>query len=148
MSKSIVQLTPRKKRDQKAQRAKKLLNGIKPKTNAFDDEDVWEWIYQEAEDDDDEIDEVAEDGAEDDNAPRIPSKRRKRQAAKNAQRKIVGAKRGSVECHVGDTVFLQNETGKDWVAIVFGFFEDESEGGDMSASFLCRFDEMYAVEYD
>lgn len=138
MSKSAVSLTPRQKRLQKAERAKKLLSGVKPKANAFDDDDAWDWIYQEVEDDDDEPKEVAEGDEEDDNAPRTPSKRKKRQAVKNAERKIIGAKRGEIECRVGDTVFLQNETGQDWVAIVFGFFEDESEGGEMSASFLCR----------
>jgi len=138
MSNTTVSLTPRQKRLQKAERAKKLLKGIKPKANTYeeDDEDTWEWIYQEAEDDDVEGEDLSEDG----DTLRTPSKRKKRQAVKNAERKVIGAKRGYQEYHVGDTVFLNNDTGKDWVGIVFGFFEDESEGGEMSASFLCKFD--------
>lgn len=140
MPQSTIPLTPRQKRVQKAERARKLLSGANLRTDSFGEGDEsWEWIYQGEDDNsaDEDEDQDEEDDKADENAPQTPSKRRKRRAVKKAGRKIIGASRGDFECKIGDTVFLQNDTGKDWVAIVFGFFEDDE--GEKSAATLCKY---------
>lgn len=137
MAKSSSSLTPRQKQAQKAERARKLLSGAKLKGTAFVEDDVWEWIYKEDEESDEDGQPGGEIEEEDDNLPRTPSKRRKREVVKKAGRKIIGAKRGDFECHTGDTVLLQNDTGKDWVAIVYGFVDDEEDTDEKLATFLC-----------
>jgi len=105
-------LTPSQKRAQKAERAKKLLNGSKQRAaDQGSDDEVWKWIYEGGSDEEGAAD--SEDEEETTN-PNTPSKRRKRKAAKisKAGKKIVGAWRADFQCRVGDTVLVTNENGK------------------------------------
>lgn len=127
--------TPRQKRIQKDERAKNLLNGVKPRAiNQGDDDEVWQWIYEGGSDQD-------ADEEEEEETATTPSKKRKRKAVKTAgnERIIVGARRGDFEVRVGDTVMVSNENGTDWAAIVMLFFEDEDEEGEKSAEMMCMF---------
>lgn len=86
------------------------------------DDHPWEWIY-------DEISVAPPDGADDPDAP-TPSRKRKASAMLESTTKkiIVGARMGSFECRIGDTVLLKSgESGKDWVGIICLFAEDEDE---------------------
>ncbi|KAK4547296.1 hypothetical protein LTR36_000951 [Oleoguttula mirabilis] len=70
-----------------------------------DDDLPWEWIY----------DEKSKDGD-------------------SAQRRVVGARMGTFQCHVGDIVLLKAPVSNEaWVAIIYDFVEGESEddGGDV-----------------
>lgn len=72
------------------------------------DDHPWEWIYPEANDDDD-------DEAEPD--------------------QIIGARMGDFQCSIGDCCLLKAEgTNEAWVGIICSFEEDED--GDKSADFM------------
>jgi origin recognition complex subunit 1 len=120
-------LTPRQKRAQQNEKARKLLAGANLRGDDSDDEEEYEWIYEE---DGDEFANEEEDGG--------ASKKRKRQSAANKQeRTIVGAKKGSFNCMIGDSVLLKAEDGNPpWVGMILSFLEDED--GDKAADFLCR----------
>jgi origin recognition complex subunit 1 len=119
-------LTPRQKRAQQNEKARKLLAGANLRQDDSDDDEEYEWIYEEGNESADEGDEVA-------------SKKRKRQSAASRQeRTIIGAKKGSFRCMIGDSVLLKAEDGNPpWVGIILSFLEDED--GDMAADFLCEF---------
>ncbi|KAG5988286.1 hypothetical protein E4U54_004704, partial [Claviceps lovelessii] len=79
----------------------------------------WEWIY------DVENPERASDGTQND--------RKRRKVTSN---KIAGARIGSFECRVGDTVLLKAEGSNEaWVAIICEFIDDEGEG-EKAANFM------------
>jgi origin recognition complex subunit 1 len=80
----------------------------------------WEYIYQS---------DIAE-AAQPEDAT-TPSRKRKRAAGAN---KIVGARTGDFECHVGDAVLLKAEGSNEaWVGLICEFGDDE---GEMSAHFM------------
>ncbi|KAG5986809.1 hypothetical protein E4U43_005343 [Claviceps pusilla] len=79
----------------------------------------WEWIY------DVENPERASDGTQND--------RKRRKVTSN---KIAGARIGSFECRVGDTVLLKAEGSNEaWVAIICEFIDDDGEG-EKAANFM------------
>lgn len=132
-------LTPRQKRADKAERARKLLAGATLRREDSDDElgtdeHPWEWIYETNEkktQDDDE-----DESADEEKAAMTPRKRKARNAVRS-QGAIIGAKMGTFKCKVGDTVLLKAEgQNQSWVGIIHQFLEDED--GDKSANFSCR----------
>lgn len=129
----MVPLTPRQKRNEKAARAKKLLSGASLRKNDLEDEDQeWEWIYGQSVDNEDNDD--SSDPEDEDNTA-TPRKRRRRNATKTQQTTIVGAKKGSFTCKVGDTVLVHNSDVTPWVAVICTF--EQGGDGDMMANFLC-----------
>ncbi|KAL5315572.1 hypothetical protein ACEPPN_016440 [Leptodophora sp. 'Broadleaf-Isolate-01'] len=129
-------LTPRQKRADKAERARKLLAGATLRREDSDDElgtdeHPWEWIYETNEkktQDDDE-----DESADEEKAAMTPRKRKARNAVRS-QGAIIGAKMGTFKCKVGDTVLLKAEgQNQSWVGIIHQFLEDED--GDKSANF-------------
>ena len=78
----------------------------------------WEWIYEEVVDD-----EPAEE----------TGRKRKRTVAHEPQ--IIGARMGSFECYLGDTVLLKAEGSNEaWVGIIREFQADEE--GEKAANFM------------
>ncbi len=108
-------------------RAAKVLPGIE--RDDSDDElgtedHPWEWIYD---DDDDEADAAKQ--AEDGNS-------RKRKRTQMVEPKIIGARMGSFECGLGDTVLLKADGSNEaWVGIICDFTYDEEEG-EKAATFM------------
>jgi origin recognition complex subunit 1 len=82
------------------------------------DDFPWEWIYEEAAD---------EEPTED------TGRKRKRTAMQGPQ--IIGARMGSFECYLGDTVLLKAEGSNEaWVGIICEFQADEE--GEKAAYFM------------
>jgi origin recognition complex subunit 1 len=82
-----------------------------------DEDNPWEWIFQSLPDNDQ------------------PENARKRKRH-DTPGKIVGARNGDFECHLGDCVLLKAEGSHEaWVGIITEFLEDD-EDGEMSANFL------------
>lgn len=82
------------------------------------DDIPWEWIYR------------------DDLAGRDDGDENERKRRKVAGNPIVGARLGSFECRVGDTVLLKADGSNEaWVAIICEFHEDDGEG-DKAANFM------------
>ena len=109
---------PGRKSDSKLAKARRWLSGGTVTREDSDDElgyeDLpWEWIYGEP-------------------AP-TESKKRKREEPEST-RTIVGAKMGTFECKVGDTVFLKSADNHAWVGIIYEF--GEKEEGEKSAQFM------------
>ncbi|KAE8453735.1 hypothetical protein EG329_009246 [Mollisiaceae sp. DMI_Dod_QoI] len=126
--------TPRQKRAEKAARAKKLLSGSSLRIDDSDDEDQeWEWIYEGKSDNNEDNEDSGASEDNDDN-PATPRKRRRRTASKAQVGKIIGAKKGSFSCQVGDAVLLENENAAPWVGIICYFLRDTD--GEMAANFL------------
>ncbi|KAL2063001.1 hypothetical protein VTL71DRAFT_6073 [Oculimacula yallundae] len=129
-------LTPRQKRADKAERARKLLAGATLRREDSDDElgtdeHPWEWIYEKdgkGRDDDE------EESADEEKAAMTPRKRKARNPV-TSKRAIIGAKMGAFKCKVGDTVLLKAEgQNQSWVGIIHHFLE--TEDGEKSANFL------------
>lgn len=82
-------------------------------------EDIpWEWIYRDDATGRDEGDE---------------SERKRRKVASNP---IVGARLGTFECRIGDTVLLKADGSNEaWVALICEFVEDDGDG-DKAANFM------------
>ncbi|KAL7942320.1 P-loop containing nucleoside triphosphate hydrolase protein [Trichoderma barbatum] len=79
---------------------------------------TWEWIYST-----EQLDNGEDEGD-----------RKRRKGATNS--KIVGARYGDFECHVGDTVMLKADgSSGSWVAIICEFREDSEDEG-MAANFM------------
>jgi origin recognition complex subunit 1 len=134
LSHKMVLLTPRQKRNEKAARAKKLLSGASLRKSDLDDEEQeWEWIYGQQSADNEDNDDSSDPEDEDNNA--TPRKRRRRNATKTQKTTIVGAKKGSFSCKVGDTVLVHNSDVTPWVAVICTF--EQNTDGDMMANFLC-----------
>ncbi|XMA10075.1 hypothetical protein WAI453_002866 [Rhynchosporium graminicola] len=137
MAHQSTPLTPRQKRANKADRARKLLAGATLRREDSDDElgtdeYPWEWIYEKDghSGQDDDVDEPAEG----EKAAMTPRKRKARNAVR-PQRTIIGARMGTFKCKVGDTVLLKAEgQNQSWVGIIHQFLEDED--GEKSANFL------------
>lgn len=148
---------PRKKSDakeqaeaNKVQRAKRYLSGVGIERDDSDDElgteDLpWEWIYSEKFKKQQEVAAAEEEEAVVDllntEAASTPSGRsgRKCKVAKkaldNVAPQIIGARMGTFECKIGDTVLLKAEgTNEAWVGLICDFVEDED--GDMAANFM------------
>jgi origin recognition complex subunit 1 len=127
-------MTPRQKRVNKAERARKLLAGASLGRDSSENEDEhWEWIYEKEKENDKDGDESGDDESED----RVtPKKRKRRNTTRTQERRIVGAKTGGFKCKIGDSVLLKAEDGNaPWVGIILKFREDDE--GEMSADFLC-----------
>ncbi|KAH8177508.1 ATPase family associated with various cellular activities (AAA) domain-containing protein [Sarocladium implicatum] len=78
----------------------------------------WEWIHE---------------GSASERNDDTPGERKRR---KVAGKKIVGARLGNFECHIGDTVMLKADGSNEaWVAIICDFIEDDGEG-NKAASFM------------
>ena len=87
----------------------------------------WEWIY----DDEDGEDDAANASKE----PEDGNSRKRTRTQLNAP-KIVGARMGSFECQLGDTVLLKAEGSNEaWVGIICGFTFDEEED-EKAATFM------------
>ncbi|KAK2609013.1 Origin recognition complex, subunit 1 [Conoideocrella luteorostrata] len=79
----------------------------------------WEWIY----------------GVENSDRPgsNVQKDRKRRKVTAN---KIIGARMGSFECRIGDTVLLKAEGSNEaWVALICEFVEDDVEG-EKAANFM------------
>lgn len=104
-----------------SRRRKRVLPGISREDSDDElgtDDLPWEWIHatQASERNDD-----------------TPGDRKRRKVAGN---KIVGARMGTFECRIGDTVMLKAEGSNEaWVAIICDFVEDDGEG-NKAASFM------------
>lgn len=148
---------PRKNNDSKeqsdsskVQRAKRYLSGVGIERDDSDDElgteDLpWEWIYSEefkkqqeaaaAEEEEAVVDLLNTEAA---STPSGRSGRKRKVTTKpldNVPPQIVGARMGTFECKVGDTVFLKAEgTNEAWVGLICDFIEDDD--GDMAANFM------------
>ncbi|CAK7204738.1 Origin recognition complex, subunit 1 [Sporothrix eucalyptigena] len=85
----------------------------------------WEWIY------DDERPEQEEKGTRD--GSEFPRKR-KRAVVESS---IVGARMGTFECFLGDTVLLKAEGSNEaWVGIICEFIDDDGDDGEKAAHFM------------
>jgi origin recognition complex subunit 1 len=99
----------------------------------------WEWVYS---------NESEKSQADDRDADRTPSRKRKASALHDASRKsvIVGAKMGDFVVKIGDTVLLKSpEQGKDWAGIICAFSEtDDDDDEEMCAhiQWFCSPDEL------
>jgi len=108
---------PPKRKRTKTEKARQYLKGGGVNREDSDDElgieDLpWEWIYS------------GEDERKD--AQGTPS--RKTKAGPSGSRKdIMGARMGSFECRLGDTVLLKAEGNEAWVGIICDFKEDAEE---------------------
>ena len=108
-------------RDQTPRRRKRPLPGV---TREDSDDELgtddlpWEWIHEDQPS-------AREDGT--------PGERKRRKVTGN---KIVGARLGTFECRVGDTVMLKADGSNEaWVAIICDFIEDNGEG-EKAANFM------------
>jgi len=121
-------LTPRKQRAIKAERTRKLLDGSNRKGADSDEEDApWEWIYEED----------GEGSADERGDTATKNKRKRRNAVRTQERRIVGAKTGGLKCEVGDIVLISPDGGgADWIGIIMEFVDDDDEE-EMAAKFLC-----------
>ena len=89
----------------------------------------WEWIYDA---DPAAADDAAEQPADEKPAPEN-ARKRKRPAPQ--QQQIVGARMGSFECFLGDTLLLKAEQSSEaWVGIICDFLLDEE--GEKAAHFM------------
>jgi origin recognition complex subunit 1 len=128
-------LTPRQKRANKAERARKLLAGSTLRRDDSEDEDQpWEWIYEK----ENSNKEGGEESADEDGGDRVTPKKRKRSTVLRPQEKrIVAATMGCIKYKIGDSVLLKPpDGGAPWVGIILKFLEDDE--GEMSANILCR----------
>ncbi|CAL3968787.1 hypothetical protein PZA11_004773 [Diplocarpon coronariae] len=124
--------TPRQKRADKAERARKLLSGGALSREDSDDElgtveHPWEWIYEHGEQETGSFDEE-----------KTPRKRKAKNTVR-PRREIVGATMGSFTCKVGDLLLLKAEDqGQCWAGMIQRFVEEHEEGanGEKSANFL------------
>ena len=90
----------------------------------------WEWIYEV---DDAAADDTAEQPA--DEKPAAENLRKRKRPAAQQEPRIVGARMGSFQCHLGDTVLLKAEQSSEaWVGIICDFLVDEE--GEKAAHFM------------
>jgi len=120
--------TPKKKPEDKAQRARRLLAGSTHRQeyseDDLDDEDEpWEWIYD------------AEDIQEEDRDEAVTPSRKGRPRFR--EKRIIGAKTGKFRCKIGDCVVLKPDRNEVWAGIICGFREDGEED-DMEAKIMCK----------
>ncbi|KAF2145639.1 uncharacterized protein K452DRAFT_315838 [Aplosporella prunicola CBS 121167] len=76
------------------------------------DDHPWEWIYEERD------------------VSSTKSRKRKSSQVQEPQREIVGARMGSFQCKVGDTVLLKAEGNEAWVGIVCDLFDGDVDAGE------------------
>jgi origin recognition complex subunit 1 len=133
----------------KAERARRYLTGGGVAREDSDDElgleDIpWQWIYATQEnpahddlgnDDDD----TGSTGNLDSNDESSSSSSRKRNIRRRKQahssKQIIGARMGSFECQIGDSVLLKAEGNNEaWVGLICDFVDDENDG--MAAHFM------------
>ena len=135
-------LTPKRSR---AERARQYLTAGAVFRDDSDDElglvdHEWEWIY-----DGEECsvaNGITQDELEGKEEVETPSRRKKNPKTK---RIIRGARMGSFECKIGDTVLLKSpEAGKAWVGIILHFLEDEEHG--KAANFMWSSSESEITE--
>src|SRR5436190_18291450 len=93
------------------------------------DDYPWEWIYgtENTNTKNNEFPNLTDDGVD----SQTPTKTRNAApltAQHGLQRKIIGARMGSFECRLGQTVLLKSpDSGKDWAGIICEFLEEEDE---------------------
>ncbi|KAJ2973793.1 hypothetical protein NQ176_g6409 [Zarea fungicola] len=106
---------------QNQENGKRPPQGVLPEDSdeELDTEDVhWEWIY------------------EDEATTRAYAEEGDRKRRKVSGRPITGARLGTFECRIGDTVLLKADGSNEaWVAIICEFVEDDGDG-DKAASFM------------
>ncbi|CAK7228648.1 Origin recognition complex, subunit 1 [Sporothrix curviconia] len=86
----------------------------------------WEWIYAENKP----VPEESADGDDGDVSPR----KRKRPAM---ERTIIGARMGTFECFLGETVLLKAEGSNEaWVGIICEFIDDDGDDSEKAAHFM------------
>ncbi|ORY13527.1 P-loop containing nucleoside triphosphate hydrolase protein [Clohesyomyces aquaticus] len=116
-------MAPLRKRSRIEKARRYLTGGAVPREDSDDElgyEDLpWEWIYEDS------------DAAHDPQDGRGSSKKRKATPA-TLGRRIVGARMGSFQCKLGDTVLLKAEGSHAWVGIICNFFEDVVEDEKMA----------------
>ncbi|KAG6250564.1 hypothetical protein E4U23_001335 [Claviceps purpurea] len=119
-------MTPKNAKQKRAetnarkQRASTGVSRVDSDDELGSDDLPWEWIY-----DADKSPERASDGTQSD--------RKRRKVTGN---NIVGARMGTFECRIGDTVLLKAEGSNEaWVAIIGEFVEDDGDG-EKAANFM------------
>ena len=114
----------------KVEKARQYLSGGAVLREDSDDElgledHPWQWIYE-----DQDVQSRKND---------LSVTPRKRKASSSAtEGRIVGARMGSFQCRVGDTVLLKAEGNQAWVGIICDLFDgdDEEEGEEKMAKFM------------
>lgn len=118
-------MAPTRKRTRQDKARQYLTGGAVTREDSDDelgyDDLPWEWIWE-----DNDAAQPAHDAT--------PRKRRAA-AATSVGRRIVGARMGSFQCALGDTVLLKADGNTAWVGIICEFLEDEVEG-EKVAKFL------------
>ncbi len=124
--------TPKKKREEKAAKVKKLLAGPSRWEDSDEEDQEWEWVYASEVKGNEDVEENEDGDAQ------TPRKRRRKTATQVADNAIVGARTSSLDIRIGDTVLLDPETSGTvvWVALILNFFEDAEKG--KSATFMCK----------
>jgi len=126
-------VSPRQKRDGKAERARRILAGASSLREDSDDElandDLsWEWIYESGKSQD-EGQITSDDSGNGESAAATTPKTRRIRHTRNASRwnekQIIGAKKGHLEFRIGDCVILKTHgSNNPWVGIVAKFMDD------------------------
>jgi origin recognition complex subunit 1 len=104
------------------------------------DDHPWEWIYET--DNTDTGRYRCRNLPDDDVDSQTPTKRRKKVTPLATQhchqKKIIGARMGSFECRLGQSILLKSpEPGKDWAGIICEFLEEEDEDGEDQGMIKC-----------
>ncbi|CAK7232889.1 Origin recognition complex, subunit 1 [Sporothrix bragantina] len=87
----------------------------------------WEWIYAENKP------VMPEESTGDDDDDVSPRKRKRT----GMERTIIGARMGTFECFLGDTVLLKAEGSNEaWVGIICEFIDDDGDDGEKAAHFM------------
>ncbi|KAH8598775.1 P-loop containing nucleoside triphosphate hydrolase protein [Bisporella sp. PMI_857] len=115
--------TPQKKREDKAQRARRLLAGREDSESELEDEEEpWEWVYESNTDGNGRIEDNEE---ERDTAKAVTPSRKGRPRFR--EKRIIGARTGKFVCKIGDPVVLRPDRNEIWAGIIAGFREDGEE---------------------
>lgn len=122
-------MAPARKKS-KVEKARQYLSGGAVLREDSDDElgledHPWQWVYE---------DQNVQSHKND-----LSVTPRKRKASSSAtEGRIVGARMGSFQCRIGDTVLLKAEGNQAWVGIICDLFDgdDEEEGEEKMAKFM------------
>lgn len=132
----------------KAERARRYLAGAAVAREDSDDElglddHPWVWLYEElqlangikSDGGSPGSDIISADESDNRASPRLSRKRKRVTTGLSRTQRIIGARMGSFECHLGDCVLLKAEgTNEAWVGIICEFTNDEEHG--MAARFM------------
>ncbi len=124
--------TPKKKREEKAAKVKRILAGPSRRDDYDDEDQDWKWVYAS------EIKEDEDEEKNEDEDLETPRKRKRRAVTQTPYDAIVGARTSSLDIRIGDTVLIDPDTsgsGTFWVALILNFVDGEK---GMSANVICK----------